>query len=191
MPVISHDANTSRVFSISLDIASVSFEQLRDLVPHIPSLMEVVEQFGGNLHLMLEIKGELQPHPTRQKNILREQLATLDAGRDYHFLALDPDLFERVDFVAPQHCFPVSELNAGKLSKATLASSYGGLTGHYLLLGDRTKARHEAAGQRIGTGFIGSRNALFRELNRGVEWIFSNDALKIQTIRDDLLSSRG
>ena len=29
--------------------------------------------------------------------------------------------------------------------------------------------------------------SLFRELNQGVEWIFSNDALKIQKVRDGYL----
>ena len=36
-------------------------------------------------------------------------------------------------------------------------------------------------------GFIHSRNALFRELNRGVEWIFSNEAVRMQGIRDAYL----
>ena len=36
----------------------------------------------------------------------------------------------------------------------------------------------------MGTGFIHSRNALFRELNRGIEWIFSNRAVHIQGIVD-------
>ena len=35
--------------------------------------------------------------------------------------------------------------------------------------------------------FPSSRNTLFRELNRGIEWIFSNDAVALQHIRDDYL----
>ena len=37
------------------------------------------------------------------------------------------------------------------------------------------------------TGFISSKNCLFRELNRSVDWIFSNDAVKIQKIRNRYL----
>jgi glycerophosphoryl diester phosphodiesterase len=36
---------------------------------------------------------------------------------------------------------------------------------------------------------VASRNCLFRELNRGIRWIFSNDAVRIQKIRDHYLAS--
>ena len=35
--------------------------------------------------------------------------------------------------------------------------------------------------------FIGSRFCLYRELNRGVDWIFTNHALKLEAIRQELL----
>ena len=111
------------------------------------------------------------------------------AGHDYHFLSLDPELFEQVDFVSRNVCLPVSELNAVRLSRASLELKFGGLTGHYSLLTNALKQRHSVAGQRIGTGFISSKNCLFRELNRDIEWIFSNDAVKIQKIRDDRLDA--
>jgi len=41
----------------------------------------------------------------------------------------------------------------------------------------------------VGTAYIKSRNSLFRELNRGVEWIFSNNAIEIQSIRNSCLPS--
>jgi glycerophosphoryl diester phosphodiesterase len=76
----------------------------------------------------------------------------------------------------------VAELNVTRLSEAAIAMELGGLTGHYLLLGDSLKQRHELHGQRVGTGFPNSRNSLFRELHREVEWIFSNDAVKLQAV---------
>jgi hypothetical protein len=40
-------------------------------------------------------------------------------------------------------------------------------------------------------GFIASKNSLYRELNRGVEWVFTNDALKLQAmLSDKAMSSR-
>lgn len=188
VPVVSHDACGARLFGNSARIASLPFAQLRREIPAIPSLQELVTEFGGNTHLMLEIKDEPLAQPDEQKAILQSQLSGLGAGIDYHFLALQPELFERVDFVSMDCCFPVSELNTARLSRAALAMGCGGLNGHFFLITDAVKRRHEAAGQRIGTGFIASRNCLFRELNRGVEWIFSNDAVKVQQIREHYLA---
>ncbi len=187
VPVISHDPCGKRLFGNPIQLSTLSFAEVRAQLPQILSLAELVAKFGGNTHLMLELKAEHILQPTRQKRILQEQLSTLVAGRDYHFLALDPELFGQVDFVSRNFCLPVSELNASRLSKASLELKLGGLTGHFLLLTNKLKQRHARAGQRIGTGFISSKNCLFRELNRGIEWIFSNDAVKIQVIRDRYL----
>jgi len=182
VPVITHDADGSRLFDDSSIVADLDFTDLRQRLPQIPSLEELVGEFGGRQHLMLEIKDEVYPDLERQQQILQQQLADLQPGLDYHFLALDPLLFEKVDFLARRYCYPVAELNPRQMSRAALALQLGGLTGHFLLLSRAMQARHEQAGQSIGTGFVSSRNVLFRELNRGVEWIFSNDAVKLQGI---------
>lgn len=184
VPVITHDSCGGRLFGDPTEIAELTFADLRAQMPLIPSVSELVAEFGGNTHLMLEIKDEHYPQPEKQAAILRDHLGDLSPGLNYHFLALDPQLFSRVSFVEPKYCLPVSETNVHSLSQAAIDQRYGGLTGHYLLLGNRLKERHVSEGQRIGTGFISSKNCLFRELNRQVEWIFSNDAVKIQGIRD-------
>jgi glycerophosphoryl diester phosphodiesterase len=43
-------------------------------------------------------------------------------------------------------------------------------------------ARHKACGQKVGTAYPASRNCLFREINRGVDYIFSNNAGELQAI---------
>jgi glycerophosphoryl diester phosphodiesterase len=187
VPVVNHDPCGRRVFGNPARISQLTLAELKVAMPQIPTLGELVGEFGGNTHLMLELKAEHYPKPGAQKAILREVLSTLTAGRNYHFLALNPELFKNVDFADRQVCFAVSELNVSNLSRKVIEGRYGGLHGHYLLLNDRIKERHERAGQVVGTGFISSGNCLFRELNRGVEWIFSNDAVKIQKIRDRLL----
>jgi glycerophosphoryl diester phosphodiesterase len=85
----------------------------------------------------------------------------------------------------------VAEFNLHRLSRECLQQGFGGLMGHYLLLNNTVKRRHEDAGQRVGTGFIHSGNVLFRELNRGVEWIFSNQAVQLQGILDASRSLAG
>ena len=83
----------------------------------------------------------------------------------------------------------VAEVNVGELSREVLEQDYGGLCGHYLLLGERRMALHRARDQRLGTGFAASRNCFFRELNRGVDWIFSNRAAQLAELRTQLLDN--
>ena len=97
-------------------------------------------------------------------------------------------MFELVDFLPPAALFPVAETNVRAMSELSLERGYCGIGGHYLLLGERLRRRHAAFGQRLGTGFPASRNCLFREINRGIEWVFSNDAVELQGIIDECLA---
>lgn len=187
VPLVTHDADGRRLFGDSGRFADMSLEEIRSRMPMVPTLQELLADFGGRMHLMLEIKDEHYPQPGEQKRILRQLLSSYQAGSDFHFLALDDALFERVDFVDRSCCLPVAELNFRAMSKASLEAGYGGLTGHFLFLNRALQRRHEAVGQKIGTGFISSRNCLYRELNRGVEWIFSNRAVLLQFALDQAL----
>ena len=180
VPVICHDADTERVFGKQLDIASLSFAELRSQLPAIPSLEEVVARYSGNTHLMLELKVYSAEHLQEQRAALKRVLGRVRPGEDFHILALDPELFTLVDFLEPRYLLPVAETNVGTLSRISLERGYRGIAGHFLLLGKALQARHQKAGQVIGTGFPRSRNSLCRELNRGVEWVFSNHAVYLQ-----------
>jgi glycerophosphoryl diester phosphodiesterase len=174
-PVIHHDPDTRRVFGHELRLDAQPCSRLQQTLPELPTLAEV------------ELKAGSFPDPSRQRRILQERLAALEPGRDYHLLALDPALFELADFVPRRYCLPVSELAVARLSAAAIAGGFGGLLGHFLLLNERIRQRHARAGQPIGTGFVASKNCLFRELNRGVEWVFSNEAVKLQQIVEETL----
>lgn len=187
VPVICHDPSPARVFGVASAISSLTFRQLRERVPDIPSLEDVISGFGGSTHLMLEIKSEPWPESARQCDTLRSLLAPLEPVTDYHLLALDPALFNPLDFLPSQSLFPVAETNVKAISEQAIAHHYGGLGGHYLLLSNALKKQHDTHNQRLGTGFPTSKNGLFRELNRGIEWIFSNDAVALQGIRDQYL----
>ena len=189
VPVVIHDPDGQRVFGDPAVVAELDFDALRQRLPLVPSLEELVDEFGGNTHLMLEIKHAAYPRPDAQQDALASILSPLSAAEDYHFLALDPELFAHASFAPPETCLPVAELNVGTLSELALARGYGGLTGHYVLLGRHTLQAHQAFGQHIGTGHIGSRSALYRELNRGVEWLFSNNAVALQRLVDRALAA--
>jgi glycerophosphoryl diester phosphodiesterase len=186
-PVVIHDADTSRVFGTGLVIANVGFDELRQRLPEIPSLAEVVERFGGRHHLMVELKRDnLGAKDTRARR-LREIFAALTPGADYHILALAWDLFELVEFAGNEACLPVAELNTNAVSRESLARGFAGVCGQYLLVNHDMIRRHHRQGQRVGVGFIASRFCFYRELHRGVDWIFTNHALKLVAIRQRLL----
>ncbi|MCB1844236.1 MAG: hypothetical protein KDI09_14845 [Halioglobus sp.] len=184
VPVICHDADLSRVFGIRERLADLRFDALRTRCPGVPTLEEVLLRFGKERHLMLELKAERWPQAARQAQTLAALLSDFEPGRDYHLLSLQVEMFAQAGFVPPQACLPVAETNVGRMSRIALERGYAGIGGHYLLLGESLRRRHAAAGQRIGTGFPASGNCLRRELNRGVEWIFSNHAVALQGLRD-------
>jgi len=187
VPVVCHDPTPQRVFGVATPLSELSYAELRERVPQIPRLQEVVHDFGSALHLMLEIKSGYWPAPSRQAGVLQDALSCLSPGIDYHLLSLEPELFDGVPFVAKRFCLPVAETNVAALSRFALQNGCAGLGGHYLLLNNRLKRRHAGAGQKLGTGFPASKNCLYRELNRGIEWIFSNDAAALQAVVDGAL----
>jgi glycerophosphoryl diester phosphodiesterase len=181
-PVVVHDPDLSRVFGLPLAVAETTAGELARRCPQVPTLAEVIARFGGRVHLMVEIKAAALNAPERQDRALSELFSALQPGGDYHFLSLEPAAFRRVRF-APRHAFvPVARLNFQGFSRLALREGYGGVAGHYALVGAAAIARHRRAGQCVGTGYPRSANCLFRELNRGVEWIFSNHAGQVQAL---------
>lgn len=186
-PMVVHDTDTQRVFGIDVVIAEVTLTELRQRIPEIPTLQEVVDGFGGRQHLMVELKCDELGHIEERAARLQEVFAALAPATDYHFLALQPDLFELVEFAGNPACLPVAELNVGEMSRVVMARGFGGVCGQYLLLSGKLIERHHRRGQQLGSGFAASRNGLYRELNRGVDWIFTNHALRLEAIRQQAL----
>jgi glycerophosphoryl diester phosphodiesterase len=182
VPMVHHDADTSRVFGIQLKLCDVLFEDLRRQVPDVPTLEEFISEFGGTCHLMIEMKEEDFPQLKKQQVILAGLLAGLEPVKDYHFLSLNPKLFEMFDIEPKQACYPVALFNVNELSAIALERGYEGISGQFIMIMDAIKARHDAVGQITGTGFPTSKNALYRELNRGVEWVFTNHAVRLLRI---------
>ena len=112
------------------------------------------------------------------------------AGKDYHLISMTPHLFDRFDFAPREAFLPIAELNVNRFSHLTKQKGYGGLLGHYLLIHRRIVHIHRDCGQQVGTGFSDSRNCLLREINRGVDWIFSNRAADMQAIIDAMRSGK-
>jgi glycerophosphoryl diester phosphodiesterase len=180
-PVVLHDANTKRLYNTDMDVNEVVYSDLITSVPVIPSLEEIISRYGKKLHLMVELKEEIYPDPIKQADVLKNLFSELEPGIDFHFISLSPGIFSLIDFVPGRAFIPVARLNTGSMSQRALENNYGGIAGHYMLVTDSLVRRHLDRGQRIGTGFVDYENVLLRELNRGIEWIFSNNASKLQT----------
>ena len=186
-PVVLHDPDLARVFDIELDVASVDLAELRERVPEVPTLAEVVAEFGGRYHLMVEIKGDDIGEYGLRGERLEQAFAPLVPARDYHLLALDAGLFELAGYCPAKACLPVAQWAVGRFSREALARGYAGICAQYLLIGSARIRQHHQQGQKIGIGFAASRNSLFREINRGVDWVFTNHACQLAELRRDLL----
>jgi glycerophosphoryl diester phosphodiesterase len=189
LPVVIHDPDLVRVFGKSIRVADVTCADLRDKCPEIPLLGEMIQRFGKKLHLMVEIKEEIYPDPVRQNKILKTHFAALKPQADYHLLSLTEKMFDVIDFVPPSVFLPVSQLNYKHFSQVAIDRAFSGVAGHYLFLTKNFLKRHHGVNQKIGTGYAGSRNCLFREINRGVDWVFSNNAAKLQAIVKELVDT--
>ena len=187
LPVVFHDKNLKRLFKSNLELSKITRDDLKTKFPLIPSLSEVIIRYGGKLHLMVEIKEEVYPDPVYQNSLLQDLFSSLEPGKDFHFISLSPDMFKLIDFVPATTFLPIAELNVRQLSEISIQENYGGLLGHYLFLTKSYLIKHQMQNQMVGTAYIKSRNSLFRELNRGVDWVFSNNAIEIQSIRDSCL----
>jgi glycerophosphoryl diester phosphodiesterase len=189
-PVVVHDKDTQRLFGKKIKICEITQSELNSYFPLIPSLEEVIQRYGKKLHLMVEIKEEAYPDTVYQKQVLADIFSTLEPLKDFHLISFSPEMFELINFVPTATFLLIAKLNCRKLSELAIQKDYGGILGHYFLLKDELLSEHHKRGQHTGTGFIASKNCLCRELNRKVEWIFSNHATQIQSLCYSLLKKR-
>lgn len=185
-PVVFHDADFYRLFGQKEAVRRLTLEQIQNRFPHVPTLAAVINAFGKTMHLMVEIKAEHYPDPVRQNRILKDLFSGLIPKKDFHILSLSAPMFDYIECMRPDTFLLISELNVRAQSGLALKKGYGGLLGHYLFIRKKRIRKHVQNGQRVGTGYIASKNCLLREINRGVTWFFSNRAAKIQRILNTL-----
>lgn len=188
VPVVAHDPDLRRIYGPTDSIADLSRQSVTQLAPEIPSLNEVVTRFGGRLHLMIEIKNNSWPDPARQSRSLKEHLGGLQPATDYHLMALQPRNLLRLQGFAPAAMVAIANYRPYQYSRWITRHNWGGLCAHYAMMPRPLIRKQQALGHRIGTAYPASRNCLFREINRGVDWIFSNNAAMLQRIIDQATS---
>ena len=97
-------------------------------------------------------------------------------------ISLKHQMLEIINFLDNTAKILVAEFNVNELSRIALEKNYAGFACHYILIENKVVRKHLKSGQKIGVGYPRSKNSLFRELNRSVEWIFSNDAVGLNSI---------
>lgn len=184
-PVIHHDPHLGRLHGRpDLTIADVDFATLRRAAPDVPHLSEVVERYGGRMHLMLEIK-ESWRERREVPEVVGRALADLTPGGDFHLLSLVPDHLEGFKLVPPSAYVDVAWLNPGEIIAANRRLGHGGVSGSFVFLGPRRLRELRDEGKKIGTGFVEFGGALRREATRDVDWIFTDQILRLQAHLDD------
>ena len=181
-PVVIHDPDLQRLYGINRLVSETPLNELKQLCPQVPTLEEVLIRYGKKLHLMIEVKEEVYPDPEKQVLILKNLFSVLEPVKDFHLISLKPQMLEKFNFLKNTAKILVAEFNVNELSKIALENDYAGFAGHYILIGKKVIREHQKSGQNIGVGYPRSKNSLFRELNRRVEWIFSNDAIGLNRI---------
>lgn len=184
IPLVHHDTNTRRVFGRDLELRQTSFVDIRRWLPEIPTLDEVVERYLGRSHLMVELKADRSTNmklSNVQLDRLENALRPLRAGDDFHIMGIEPSLLLQCEFAPRATCLPIAEVNCAEISQIALKEGLGGMAGPYALIQSSHIKKHHEVGQKIGTGFISSRSVLYREINRGVDWLFSNHCIEMAT----------
>lgn len=172
--VVNHDPTLSRLWGHDVAISTLSFSELRALEPGVPTLAEVVAEYG-NMHLFIELKS-----PLHNEQVLVTALQELTAGKDFHLLALDAGILNFITQFPREALLLVAvHNNVRHFCELSIKEGFGGVMGSYLLLTNKKIELLKSASQNSGVGFVNSKNALYRELNRGIHWIFTNKAVKV------------
>lgn len=186
VPMVHHDQTTKRVFNKNITIANTRFSELREQLPLIPTLDEIITRYSGKLHFMIEIKDNPSPE---QAKILKDILKNIDPVQDYHFMCLELDFFKNLNFVTSKCFVSIAKTNIRTIFKHSLKQNFGGFTGQYLLLSNKMRHGCHQQGIKVGTGFPTEKNSFYREINRGIDWIFTNHSTELAQLKDTSQSS--
>ena len=183
VPVVFHDADFRRLFGDEGRLADLTAGELGAQYPQVPSLHDFVRRYAGEFRLLAELKHEPYADAELQNRRLAEALApALDAGR-CHVMSLVPEMFRRLPAIPAARTLGLARLNAEAISREALAAGRSGFACQFAALRPRYLSAHHGAGQVVGSGFPSSRSLLHREAARGVDLIFTNQALQLERWR--------
>lgn len=173
-PIVCHDDNLYRVFKKKVKLHRKTWKELQQIEPEICDLKTVAEQFGKRVCLFIELKNEKYIYSQTGQENLKSILSTLVPQRDYYIMSFNPAIPKLLPFIPNEAFLLIAGPKIKWASSHVLTSGLGGLMGHYFLLSNQMIEQHHRAGQVVGTGFIDSKNLFNREVNRNVDFLFTN-----------------
>lgn len=180
--VVHHDSDLKRLWQRDVAIADLSFSELQALAPEVPSLEEVIKEYSNSMHFFIELKVAIND----QRGLSRV-LDGCEPIKNYHFLTLNPDLYLNLEqFPNAALLLVAVHNNISQLCTLSIKKGYGGVLGNYLLLSNKERGKLEQAQQLFGVGFVNSKNSLYREINRGIKWLFTNKAERVIKALNDI-----
>jgi len=182
--VVIHDPDLKRLWGIDQRVADLSLQELENIAPEIPTLEAFIARYRPEFHLMIEVKSEPWPDPELQKARLKALLADLTPAKDFHLMSFDIPLLASLDWLPSNALIGITRFDFNGLANELIPRGWAGIGAHYALLRQNLIHRLAKAGLGAGVGFPASRNALWREIHRGARWIYSNEALKLQSYLD-------
>lgn len=178
VPVVAHDSNLVRLFGDETVVAHVTFDELRAVQPKIATLSEFIQRYAKRFFLTIELKQERWIDFEAQQNTLLECLKGLNPLSNYIIMSFDIDLLLRLKQIENRCKLGIAHSNVSDVSDIALEERWAGIGGHYLMISNKVIQRHKDAGQKIAVGFPRSRYSCYREVGRGIDWLFCDDALQ-------------
>lgn len=185
-PVVVHDADLRRVFGQQHRVSDLSWATLKQRVPAIPHLEAFLARYADRAHLLLELKTQGTQAAEKRLTTL---LGSLQPVVDYHVLSLRTALFATLPDLPAEARVPVAKLNTDAMLDWTLSHPSAGLAGAQFFMSADQIRRLKAQRAFIGSGFIQRPGTLWREISRGVEWVFSNDPVPLQRALDRAIAN--
>jgi glycerophosphoryl diester phosphodiesterase len=188
VPVVFHDPDLQRLFGDPTRLADLTWPELHARRPEIPDLHGLVRRYAADFHLMVEVKHEPYPYPARQSARLAEALMPALAARRCTVLSLVPEMFAALPDLPLDATMGVARVNTAAISREARKQKRVGFSGHYALVSTARIRQHHDAGQCVGVGFPASKAVVYREIARGVDYVFTNVARQAEAWRRQALA---
>jgi len=174
VPVVHHDKCLNRIFKIDVLISEINFKELRQIAPDVPSLSEAIQLCAKKIHLFIELKDEYFPNLIKQNDILTQVLSELKPGDDFHLMSLDNNVLSKFNQFDKKTYLLIAVLNMLEQFELSKQNEISGVTGHFFLFKNKYLKECQNIGLLSGTGFPKSMNAFKAEVNREIDFIFTD-----------------
>jgi glycerophosphoryl diester phosphodiesterase len=179
--VVHHDNTLERLWNLPHALNELTYYELKNIAPQIPRLEDVLERYAHQIHCFIELK-----EPVLSPKALKILLQNYRPKEDYHLISLSAEILAGLDGMDRDMLFLVPIFNVETFCRISVERNYAGVLGHFLMFRDKYIEQLRNASQKVGVGIVDSKMSLYRELNRDVDWIFTNQAAQMSSLLKNL-----